>query len=51
MLQSCDSPTEVVQVDRFEGASGFAKAVGRRHTLEIKGVCLIETVPLVNCCH
>lgn len=46
MLQSCDPPTQVIQVDQFEGASGFAEAAGGRRTLEIKGVGLIERVTL-----
>lgn len=46
-VQSGDPPTEVVQVDQFEGACGFAEASGRKGALQIKGVRLTETVTLV----
>lgn len=45
--QSCDPPTEVVRVDRLEGARGFAEASGRKGALQIEGVRLTETVTLV----
>ena len=50
MIRPGDPLTEVVQVDQFEGAVGFVEAAGRRRTLEVKGVCLKETVTLIICC-